>query len=158
MVDQITLNELLRKTAITITTPRSSRSFALIQDNACPHRWVLDSVASNLRPSFVYGGRGTNASSLLCGILTQRRSVTIPHAPNERKCMSFLDNNPSEGCLCLKGKRSHLWPGRMSVVNLDKTNFHLPLAIARPTYKFQHLVFDYFIVLQLNNDLTCSTL
>ena len=52
--------------------------------------------------------------------------------------MSFLD----EGCLCLKGKSSHVWSGRMSVVNLDNDQFlltpefvssHLPLKIARPT-------------------------
>ena len=87
IVDQrLTLNESQRKTALTITTPRSStRSFANdlaprlstrgltpTRDDACrvPEGQRVDSVTARRPSSFVCRGRGTNASSLLGGILT----------------------------------------------------------------------------------------
>ena len=87
IVDQrLTLNESQRRTALTITTPRSStrsfandlaprlstRGLALTRGDACraPEGRYLDSVAAQRPPSFVCRGRGTNASSLLGGILT----------------------------------------------------------------------------------------
>ena len=87
IVDQrLTLNESQRRTALTITTPRSStrsfandlaprlstRGLALTRGDACraPEGRYIDSVATQRPPSFVCRGRGTNASSLLGGILT----------------------------------------------------------------------------------------
>ena len=94
-----------------------------------------------MKPSFIYRGRGTNASSLQGGILTQRRSVTIHHEPNEQKCMSFITEAVQKPKL-YKGKRSHVCSGRISVVNFDNDQLsltpelesrHLPLKIDRPT-------------------------
>ena len=87
IVDQrLTLNESQRRTALTITTPRSStRSFAndlaprlskrgltLTRGDACraPEGRYIDAVTTKRPPSFVFRGRGTSASSLLGGILT----------------------------------------------------------------------------------------